>query len=79
MRPLQASSDVPLLPEDLSALQRVFDRLCDEHRWPRDSAPARRYARMLIEAYQAGTTNERHLLMAGRLFVSRSREARSFV
>ncbi|WP_336620998.1 MULTISPECIES: hypothetical protein [unclassified Sinorhizobium] len=78
MRPLQASSDVPLFPEDLETVQRVFDRLCDEHRWPRDSAPAQRYGRMLIEAYQAGTINERHLLMAGRLFVSRSREARRF-
>lgn len=79
MRPLQASSDVPLFPEDLDTLQRVFDRLCDEHRWRRDSAPAQRYGRMLIEAYQAGTTNELHLLTAGRLFVSRSSEAGRFV
>ncbi|THK36951.1 hypothetical protein EHS39_15970 [Ensifer sp. MPMI2T] len=79
MRPLQASSDVPLFPEDLDTLQRVFDRLCHEHRWPRDSALAQRYGRMLIEAYQGGTTNELHLLTAGRLFVSRSREARRLV
>lgn len=76
VRPLQASSTVPLYPEDLAALQRVFDRLCRDYRWPRDSAQAQRYGRMLIEEYQAGTRDEWLLLRAGHSFVNRSHERR---
>ncbi|AUX76345.1 MULTISPECIES: hypothetical protein [Sinorhizobium] len=72
VRPLRASSSTPLWPEDLDALQRVFDRLCNEYRWPRKSAQAQRYGRMLIEEYQAGTRDERLLLAAGRSFIDRS-------
>ncbi|APG84500.1 hypothetical protein SAMCCGM7_Ch1749 [Sinorhizobium americanum CCGM7] len=59
-------------PEDLDALQRVFDRLCSEYRWPRKSAQAQRYGRMLIEEYQAGTRDEYLLLAAGRAFIESS-------
>ncbi|WP_342394658.1 hypothetical protein [Sinorhizobium numidicum] len=76
MRPLQAFNSIPLLPEDLQALQRVFDRLCYEYRWPRESAQAQRCGRMLIQEFQAGTTDERLLLLAGRSFVSRSHRER---
>jgi hypothetical protein len=72
VRPLRASSSTALLPEDLDALQRVYDRLCNENRWSRNSAQAQRYGRMLIEAYQAGMRNERLLLAAGRSFVEHS-------
>ncbi|WP_244428041.1 hypothetical protein [Sinorhizobium fredii] len=76
VRPLRASSNTPLWPEDLDALQRVFDWLCSEYRWPRKSAQAQRYGRMLIEEYQAGTRDERLLLAAGRSFVDRSLDQR---
>ena len=72
VRPLRASSSAALLPEDLDALQRVYDRLCNEYRWPRKSAQAQRYGRMLIEEYQAGTRDEYLLLAAARSFVDRS-------
>jgi hypothetical protein len=76
VRPLQASSTTPLLPEDLDALQRVFDRLCHEYRWSRESAQAQRYGRMLIQEYQAGTRDERLLLRAGHSLISRSHAQR---
>lgn len=76
MHPLQASSSIPLFPEDLAALQRVFDRLCHEYRWPRESEEAQRYGRMLIRAYQAGTRDEELLLIAGHAFVSQSLKQR---
>ncbi|MEY9163761.1 hypothetical protein ABIE78_001880 [Sinorhizobium fredii] len=72
VRPLRASSSTALLPEDLDALQRVYDRLCDEYRWSRNSAQAQRYGRMLIEEYQAGTRDELVLLIAGRSFIENS-------
>ncbi|WP_026187475.1 hypothetical protein [Ensifer sp. BR816] len=72
MRPLRASSSTALLPEDLDALQRVYDRLCTEYQWSRNSAQAQRYGRMLIEEYQAGKTDEFLLLAAGRSFVENS-------
>lgn len=68
MHPRQAF-DTPLFPEDLATLQRVFDRLCDDFQWPRESAQSRRLARMLIDAYQAGNRDERLLLFAARAFV----------
>ncbi|MCG5478279.1 MAG: hypothetical protein KK478_04300 [Ensifer alkalisoli] len=74
---MHASSNVPLFPDDLAAIQRVFDRLCRENRWSRASAPAQHYGRMLIDSYQAGTRDEELLLLAGRSFVSRAREQRS--
>lgn len=76
VRPLQAFSGIALLPEDLETVQRVFDCLCREHRWPRESAQAQRYGRMLIQEYQAGTRDERLLLRAGHALVNRSREQR---
>lgn len=36
-------------------LRHVFDRLCREYRWPRESARARRHEGMLGQACQAGT------------------------
>ena len=72
MRSLQAFGGIALLPEDLDTLQRVFDILCREHRWPRESAQARRFGRMLIREYQAGTTDEGLLLRAGQAFVSQA-------
>lgn len=77
VHPMQASGNVPLFPEDLAALQRVFDQLCRENRWPRASAPAQHYGRMLIDAYQAGTRDELLLLIAGRSFVSLDSKQRS--
>lgn len=76
MRPGQAS-ETPLFPEDLATLQRVFDRLCDDFQWPRESAQSRRLARMLIHAYQAGNRNEQLLLFAARAFVGHSPKQKS--
>ncbi len=70
VRSLQASAASPCFLKTLDTLQRVFDMLCREHRWPRESAQARRFGRMLIREYQAGTTDEGLLLRAGQAFVS---------
>ncbi|PST24145.1 hypothetical protein C7U60_09500 [Mesorhizobium plurifarium] len=72
MRSLQAFGGLALLPEDLDVLQRVFDTLCREYRWPRDSAQAQRLGRMLIRGFQTGTRDEELLLRAGQAFVSQA-------
>ncbi|ABR60227.1 hypothetical protein GOC90_25075 [Sinorhizobium medicae] len=74
VRSLQAFGGIALLPEDLDALQRVFDSLCREQRWPRESAQAQRFGRMLIREYQAGTKDETHLFRAGQAFISQTHQ-----
>lgn len=74
VNPLRSTQCIALSQPDIDTLQRVFDDICAEHRWPRDSARARRHARMLIDEYLAGTTNEQLLLVVGRWFASRLAE-----
>lgn len=71
MNPLRSTQCIALSQPDIDTLQRVFDRICAEQDWPRDSARARRHARMLIDEYLAGTTNEQLLLVVGHWFASR--------
>ncbi|WP_202618617.1 MULTISPECIES: hypothetical protein [unclassified Ensifer] len=71
MNPLRSTQCIALSQPDIDTLQRVFDNICAEHHWPRDSEHARRHARMLIDEYLAGTTNEQLLLVVGRWFASR--------
>ncbi len=71
MNPLRTTQCIALSQPDLDTLQRVFDTICAEQRWLHDSPRARRHARMLIDEYLAGTTNEQLLLAVGRWFASR--------
>ncbi|MEI2296936.1 hypothetical protein MKZ91_02455 [Ensifer sp. MJa1] len=71
MAPLRATQCLALSKGDMERLQRVFDAVCLEQGWPRDGDRARRHARMLIDDYLAGNTNEGRLLVAGRAFAER--------
>ena len=69
--PLRATQCLALSKGDMERLQRVFDALCLEQGWARDGERARRHARMLIDDYLAGNTDEMRLLIAGRAFAER--------
>lgn len=71
VNPLRPTQCIALSQPDLDRLQRVFDTICLEQQWPRESARAHRHARMLIDEYLAGTTNEQLLLVVGRWYASR--------
>lgn len=75
--PLRVTQCLALSKGDMDTLQRVFDELCLELGWVRDGERARRHARMLIDDYLAGNTNEKRLLIAGRAFAERLRREAS--
>ena len=54
--------DVPILPDDVSMLQRVFDRACETRGIAKTETEATELAASLVEVFQHGVTDESRLL-----------------
>lgn len=62
----------PILPEDLSLIQDVFDDACDSHRIPKSSEDAAALALILVRQLQKGRRDKATL----RLVIDNIVEAR---